>query len=94
MTNALHLTLFWRKHIKVPIFAKLFRVSKNTIYYRALTGKADSYPNSLYSNKAKDTNALIDRLGFQVAWNRYVTDEMVDAVEAEMAAELSRREAA
>ena len=88
------LNLFWRKHIKVPILAKVFRVSKNTIYYRALTGKADSYPNSLYSNKAKDTNALIDRLGFQNAWNKYVTDEMVDAVEAEMAAELSRREAA
>jgi hypothetical protein len=88
------LNLFWRKHIKVPILAKVFRVSKNTIYYRALTGKADSYPNSLYSNKAKDTNALIDKIGFQVAWNQYVTDEMVDAVEAEMAAELSRREAA
>jgi hypothetical protein len=85
---------FWRKHIEVPILAKVFRVSKNTVYYRALTGKADSYPNSLYSNKAKDTNALIDRLGFQNAWNRYVTDEMVDAVEAEMAAELARREAA
>ena len=88
------LNLFWRKHIKVPILAKVFRVSKNTIYYRALTGKADSYPNSLYSNKAKDTNALIDRLGFQVAWNKYVTNEMVDAVEAEMQAELTRREAA
>ena len=48
----------------------------------------------MYSNKAKDTNALIDRIGFQEAWNRYVTDEMVDAVEAEMAAELARREAA
>ena len=88
------LNLFWRKHIKVPILAKVFRVSKNTVYYRALTGKADSYPNSLYSNKAKDTNALIDKIGFQAAWDKYVSDEMVDAVEAEMAAELSRREAA
>ena len=88
------LNLFWRKNIKVPILAKVFRVSKNTIYYRALTGKADSYPNSLYSNKAKDTNALIDKMGFQRAWDNYVTDEMVDAVEAEMAAEVARREAA
>ena len=88
------LNLFWRKHIKVPILAKVFKVSKNTIYYRALTGSADSYPTSMYSNKAKDTNALIDRIGFQEAWNRYVTDQMVDDVEAEMAAELARREAA
>ena len=48
----------------------------------------------MYSNKAKDTNALIDKMGFQAAWNRYVTDQMVDDVEAEMAAELARREAA
>ena len=88
------LNLFWRKHVKVPILAKVFRVSKNTIYYRALTGKADSYPNSLYSNKAKDTNALIDKMGFKAAWDKYVTDEMVDAVNEEMAAELARREAA
>ena len=88
------LNLFWRKNIKVPILARVFRVSKNTRYYRALTGKADSYPNSLYSNKAKDTNALIDKMGFQSAWDTYVTDEMVDAVEAEMAAEVARREAA
>lgn len=88
------LNLFWRKHIKVPILAKVFKVSKNTIYYRALTGNADSYPTSMYSNKAKDTNALIDRMGFQKAWDRYVTNEMVDAVEAEMEAELKRREAA
>lgn len=88
------LNLFWRKHIKVPILAKVFKVSKNTIYYRALTGSADSYPTSMYSNKAKDTNALIDKMGFQKAWDKYVTDQMVDDVEAEMAAELARREAA
>ena len=88
------LNLFWRKHVKVPILAKVFRVSKNTIYYRALTGSADSYPTSMYSNKAKDTNALIDKMGFQKAWDRYVTDDMVRAVNAEMAAELERREKA
>ena len=37
---------------------------------------------------------LIDKMGFQSAWDTYVTDEMVDDVEAEMAAELARREAA
>ena len=39
----------------------------------------------MYSNKAKDTNALIDKMGFQKAWDKYVTDQMVDDVEAEMA---------
>ena len=88
------INLFWRKHVKVPILARVFRVSKNTCYYRCLTGNANSYPNSIYSNKASDTNALIDKMGFQKAWDRYVTDEMVDAVNEEMAAELARREAA
>lgn len=88
------INLFWRKHVKVPILAKVFRVSKNTCYYRCLTGTANSYPTSIYSNKAADTNKLIDKMGFQSAWNRYVTDEMVDAVNAEMAAELERREKA
>ena len=89
------INLFWRKHVKVPILAKVFRVSKNTCYYRCLTGNANSYPNSIYSNKASDTNALIDKMGFQKAWEHtYVTDQMVEDVEAEMAAELARREAA
>ena len=85
------LNLFWRKNVRVPILAKAFKVSKNTIYYRALTGTADSYPTSTYSNKAKDTNALIDRLGVEKAWKQYVTDDMVIAVNKEMQAELARR---
>ena len=88
------LNLFWRKGINVLILAKVFHVSKNTIYYRALTGTADSYPNTANSNSAADINTLIDRLGVEEAWNRYVSDEMVDAVEAEIAVELERRESA
>jgi hypothetical protein len=88
------LNLFWRRKVKVPILAKVFKVSKNTIYYRALTGTADSYPTSVYSNKAKDTNALIDKIGVEAAWKRYVTDEMVMHVNQEMEAELARRDAA
>ena len=34
---------------------------------------------------------LLIRWVFNTAWNRYVTDQMVDDVEAEMAAELARR---
>ena len=87
------LNLFWRKRVRVPILAKVFSVSKNTIYYRALTGAAKLYPTSTYSNKARDTNALIDSLGEEEAWNRFVTDEMVLAVNQEMAAEVERRNA-
>ena len=86
------INLLWRKHVRVPILAKVFRVSKNTLYYRCLTGTADSHPNSKYSNKASDTNALIDKMGFQKAWDKYVSDELVLRVNAEMAAELERRE--
>lgn len=77
------LNLFWRKHVKVTILAKVFRVSKNTIYDRAIHG-----------SRATETNALIDKLGFDKAWNRYVTDDMVRAVNAAMAAEVERREKA
>src|SRR4029077_7495245 len=87
------LNLFWRKNVKVPIFAKVFKVSKNTIYYRALTGSADSYPTSIYSNNAKNTNKIVDEIGVEAAWHEYVTDEMVQAVEAEILAETAKREA-
>jgi hypothetical protein len=87
------LNLFWRRNVKVPILARAFKVSKNTIYYRALTGTADSYPTSIYSNKAKEINALVDKLGPAAAWKKYVTDDMVTAVNQEMEAELVRRDA-
>jgi hypothetical protein len=86
------LNLFWRKGVRVPILAKVFRCSKNTCYYKSLTGEADSYPNSNRSNSAAETNALIDSLGVDEAWRRFVTDDMVAAVNAEMALEVERRE--
>ena len=88
------LNLFWRKRVKVSTLARVFKVSKNTIYYRALTGTADSYPNSLYTNKAKDVNALIDKMGVDAAWDKFVTDDMVRRVNAEMAEEVRRRDEA
>ena len=87
------LNLFWRKNVRVPILARVFKVSKNTIYYRALTGTADSYPTSIHSNNAHETNALIDKMGAEKAWHRYVTDDMVRDVEAEIKADRARREA-
>ncbi len=88
------LNLLWdnNKGVRVPILAKVFKVSKNTIYYKALTGEANSYPNTDSSNSAADTRALIAELGIEEAKRRFVTPEMVQAVNQEMALEAQRRE--
>ena len=85
------INLFWRRGVRVPILARTFRVSKNTIYYKSLTGEADSYPTTNRSNSAAETNALIERLGEREAWRQFVTPEMIEAVNAEMALEAKRR---
>ena len=85
------LNLFWRKKVDVLVLAKVFHLSKNTIYGRALTGAAN---NPEHAKSAAETNALVDQLGVEKAWHRYVTDDMVKAVEKEMRAEVERRESA
>lgn len=85
------INLLWRKKVRVPVLAKVFGVSKNTAYYKALTGTAGSYPTTGRSNSAAETNAVIDKLGFEVAWARYVTDKMITAINAENKRELERR---
>lgn len=83
--------LFWRKKVKVAVLAKVFGVSRNTIYYKALTGTADSYPNTSRSNSAIEANAVIERLGPDEAWRQFVTDKMVRAVNDENRREAARR---
>jgi hypothetical protein len=85
------INVFWREGVRIPILAKVFKVSKNTIYYKALTGEADSYPNSNRSNSAKETNELIESLGVEEARRQFITERMQLAVEAEMAREAKRR---
>src|SRR5580698_85596 len=85
------INVFWREGVRIPILAKVFKVSKNTIYYKALTGEADSYPNSNRSNSAKETNELIESLGVEEARKQFITEKMQLAVEAEMAREAKRR---
>jgi hypothetical protein len=87
------INLFWRKQVRVPILARVFNVSKNTIYYRCLTGAADSYPTSEKFNTAKKTNATIEGMGVEAAWKKYVTDQMIADVNEAMAAEVQRRAA-
>ena len=52
----------------------LSQCSKNTIYYNCLTGDAPSYPAS-GSNKAREINEIIDRMGEDAAWREHVTSE-------------------
>lgn len=83
---------FWRKHVNIKILSKVFHAGKNTLYYRALTGTADSYPTSIYENQAQEVNDLVDKIGMEETEQRYVTDEMKAAVNAELALELERRD--
>jgi hypothetical protein len=89
--DCIAINLLWRKGVRARILAKVFNCSKNTIYYRSLTGNADSYPTSPRSNTAADTNRLIENLGVEGAWNKYVSQELADKVNAEMRAEAKRR---
>ena len=73
------MNLFWRRGVRVPILAKVFQCSKNTCYYNCLTGDAASYPPT---NKAKEINDLIDRIGEEKAWEENVTATMIRAVNA------------
>ena len=73
------LNLLWRKKVRVPVLAKVFQCSKNTIYYNCLTGDAASYPTG---NKAREINEIIDRMGEDAAWEQNVTATMIRAVNA------------
>jgi hypothetical protein len=87
------INLFWRRGVKVPVLARVFGVSKNTIYYKCLTGMADSYPNGA-SNLAEETNELIESMGEAKAYEKYVTPKMIRAVNADMEREDAERNVA
>jgi predicted DNA binding protein len=82
------LNLFKRRGVRVVVLARAFGVSKNTVYYKAITGEAPSYPQG---DAAADTNALIDKIGADVAWEKYVTNAMIAAVNRENAIEADSR---
>jgi Zn-dependent peptidase ImmA (M78 family) len=92
--QAIAINLFRRDGTRAIILARAFGVSKNTIYYRCLKGEAASYQDSPESVKvAKEANRVIDSMGFQAAWEKYVTQDMVDRVEAELKADLENKAA-
>ena len=74
------INLFWRKRVRIPILAKVFQCSKNTIYYNCLTGDAPSYRAN---GRGVEVNELIDRMGEDKAWAKYVTPEMIASINAE-----------
>lgn len=84
------LNVFWRDGVKVPILARVFKVSRNTIYYSALTGQAESYPNT-EANTAAETNDIVEAMGVEAARAQYVTERMQMALEAELEKEIERR---
>ena len=81
LSERIALNLLWRKKVRVPVLAKVFQCSKNTIYYNCLTGDAPSYPSSGIS-KAREINEIIDRMGEDAAWREHVTSAMIRAVNA------------
>lgn len=92
--QAIAINLFWRKGVRAAVLARVFKVSKNTIYYRCLTGAAESYQDSPHSAKvALETNKTIEALGEKEAWKRYVTDKMVTSINREMETDVERKRA-
>ena len=73
------LNLLWRKKVRVPVLAKVFQCSKNTIYANCLTGDAPSYVSG---RRALEINEIVDRMGEEAAWAQNVTPTMIRAVNA------------
>ena len=79
LNERIALNLLWRKDVRVPVLAKVFKCSKNTIYANCLTGEAASYVSG---HRAKEINDLIDKMGEVVAWRENITPAMIRAVNA------------
>ena len=70
-----------RRGVKPKVLMAVFKVGKNTIYYRALTGTGESYPAST----AIQVNEEVERIGVDEAERLYVKDWMKEAVNRENA---------
>ncbi len=71
--------IFWRMNVRVPVLAKVFQCSKNTVYASCLTGDAASYVSG---HRAQQISDLVARMGFNKAYAKYITDDMVNRVNA------------
>jgi len=68
--------VLWRKGYHISTLMEVFQVSKNTLYGNALTG-GGAY---LSGRRALEVNDLVDRMGVNQAQAKYVTPEMIRAV--------------
>jgi hypothetical protein len=68
--------VLWRRGVHVSALMEVFQVSKNTLYGNALTG-GGAY---LSGRRALEVNDLVDRMGVMQAQAKYVTPDMVRAV--------------
>ena len=68
--------VLWRKGVPLPALMEVFQVSKNTLYGNALTG-GGAYVSG---QRAIETNEIVDRMGVKQAQAKYVTPEMIRAV--------------
>ncbi len=84
--------LLHRRKVRATVLARVFRVSKNTLYYRALTGTANSYPTLGAWVRAVEEE--IERLGVTEAERVYLNASLVAKVNAELARVATANEAA
>jgi hypothetical protein len=70
------INVLWRKRVPVHTLMEVFQVSKNTIYGNALTG-GGAYPAG---QRAIEVNNLVDRMGVKQAEAKYVTPDIIRAV--------------
>ena len=84
------INLLNRQGVSGTILAKVFGVSKNTIYYRCISGAAKSYRTSTKYNIANEVKKVIAEMGEDVAWDLFVTDEMVQRANQWMKIKLNR----
>lgn len=75
--QVLAMNVLWRDGMPLARLAKMFRVSRNTLYYKIATGQADSYPKTP-ANCAAAVNDLIEEVGVDEVRRRFVTPEMLD----------------
>lgn len=83
LAERIALNLFWRHGVRAAILARVFNVSKNTVYYTVL--------NKRKSVAAKEAHARLEREGEEACWNKYVSDKQISLVNAELDASMKQR---
>ena len=74
--KVLAMNVLWRDGMTLAAIARLFGVSRNTLYYKIATGHARSYPKGP-ANCAAAVNDLVEAVGVDEIRRRFVTPAMV-----------------